>query len=117
MGSYEDREELVMKHTKGRWIANVWTTGRITIEPYTTQTGSVHPIAEVHQQHNNEQVPNATLIAAAPELYEACKSALAQLTDERIGSVDYMDGVDIYSDFRNAAKVAEQAIAKAEGSN
>lgn len=64
-----------MKHTPGKWIVNVWTTGRRTIEQM-NNTSSNYPICEVHQMHNDEQRANANLIAAAPELLKACKSAL-----------------------------------------
>ena len=68
-----------MKHTKRPWIVNVWTTGRRTIEPYPTKMGSVHPIAEIHIQHNEEHIANSYLIAAAPELLEALIDAQAHL--------------------------------------
>ena len=84
-----------MKHTQGKWTKNYWTVGRIEI------VTDNNVICEIHQQHEREeQVANAKLIAAAPELLEACKLALR----------DYKY-IDSLSDTPNILK---QVIAKAE---
>ena len=58
-----------MKHTKGPWITNVWTTGRRTVGAENNLV-----IAEIHQVHKpDEMKANARLIASAPELLEALK--------------------------------------------
>ena len=49
------------------------------------------------------------------DLLEALEACLATLADERIGTWPYMEGVDIYSDFRSAANKARAAISKARG--
>ena len=48
------------------------------------------------------------------ELLEALKNCIKTLTYEGIGQYDYMEGSDIYIDFRSAVDIAEQAIKKAE---
>ena len=45
-------------------------------------------------------------------LREAAEKALETLTDSRIGRCDYMDGVEIYSDFNDAAEALRAELAK-----
>lgn len=55
-------------YTKGEWRKNYWTVGRIEI----VTDNAV--ICEVHTMHDREeQVSNANLISAAPDLLEALK--------------------------------------------
>jgi len=53
-------------------------------------------------------------VVSHKDLLKACKEALKQLTDKRIGSFDYMEGSEIYDDFKKVAKRINQAIQKAE---
>ena len=45
-------------------------------------------------------------------LREAAEKALETLTDSRIGRCDYMDGVEIYSDFNDAAEALRAELVK-----
>ena len=65
-------------HTPGPWRDNGNPSLRRVIP-----VGSNSPIAGVHIRKHNaaEQAANARLIAAAPDLLDACKVALKQLLD------------------------------------
>jgi len=88
------------KHTPGPWQANKWAPGFEVCAP-----GSHYTICSL-AGYNNEEA-NAQLIAAAPDLLEACKMALA--TIERLtvrhGPFSSTDGTH---------SVLNEAIAKAE---
>ena len=63
-----------MKHTPGKW----------TVQPFKHQIfidSDNHYIADMFKEHQSreEQLANANLIAAAPELLEACKDALSEM--------------------------------------
>jgi hypothetical protein len=92
------------------------------IEVYKIQGGEVFiltPLGEWSDQHSRtiagvklieiqkdeETKANAHLIAAAPELYEACKGAIAALSQHRT----------FQSDINAAKAFLQQALAKAEG--
>lgn len=97
-----------MAHTKGPWRIDVHE-GHQEIENRTVVTvnggKAVASIARFnpHEVHKDEQKSNAKLIAAAPDLLEAC----LKVTESELGcapSVDYMDKLK---------KICEQAIKKA----
>ena len=73
---------MKQEHSATPWILNIWTTGRISIESFSKNAKPQHPIAEVHQMHNNEQKANAEFIVRAcnshDALLEACKTAVVQ---------------------------------------
>jgi hypothetical protein len=92
-----------MAHTPGPWN---WTGLYI-------EDSEGMPIAQVRTPTILQGEANAALIAAAPDLLAALRLCLAQLTDERLGTVDYMEGADIYGDFEKVATVARAAIAAA----
>ncbi len=93
-----------MKHTPGKWIAGGLTVrsdnGIICICP-TPQAGGTFDCSQ-----------NTTLIAAAPEMYEALKSINEWLLDcgEPIERRDLWN-----TEFLKAHDLAAAAIAKAEG--
>lgn len=49
-------------------------------------------------------------------LIKAARAALDALTDERMGTCDYMDGDQIYSDFEKVADILRAALAAAQTS-
>lgn len=57
------------KHTPGTWYAK---DGQV----YPTETGKTLAVIPYFDKENEEQKANAKLIAAAPDLLEACKMAL-----------------------------------------
>jgi len=94
-----------MKHTPAPWIADNGDSELWGIFQKQDCNGIAYlcePNGELLRE--NEAEANAHLIAAAPELLEACKQALRTLEAR---------GVDIYSDPRYL--LVKQAIAKAEG--
>lgn len=102
--------ELRTRATQGEWCNNVWTTGRWVIEPYRKDHSSVHPIAEIHPQHNNEQEANAQLIVetinALPKLLEIIRLQGKALKH-------YRDKYEICG-FADVAEQALQQIKKIE---
>jgi len=102
-----------MKHTPGPWIAhpcppdvnkgNFWIAGPLTLDGYS----DIAEINTVTTRGHDETKANAFLMAAAPELLEACKAALNFLdyippSDKKWSKVEVLDMLDA-------------AIAKAEG--
>ena len=84
-----------MSYTKGPWIADLYEDGCFVIRPH----GEEGPIiAERGVWTDSPSHANARLIAAAPDLLEACKVAL------------YGGGT-----IAEAAEIVRSAIAKAEG--
>ncbi|MTI62253.1 MAG: hypothetical protein FH762_20095 [Firmicutes bacterium] len=66
-----------MKHTPGPWIPGAASEKAdiIIVAPNCTNLEDrYHPIAKVHRNHSDKHA-NAQLIAAAPELLEACEVA------------------------------------------
>ena len=49
-------------------------------------------------------------------LIKAARAALNALTDERMGTCDYMDGDQIYSDFEKVADILRAALAEFDAS-
>lgn len=71
-------------HTPGPWVAGKEAPS----DPHETEdvvkAGTFY-IASVHRmigmdEHGDQTIPNANLLAAAPDLLEACKYALARFT-------------------------------------
>lgn len=69
-------KSAVGKHTPGPWVK----VGRLEVRAY----GLVATVNE-HNTINGEPEANASLIASAPELLEACKSALSVI-ESAVGS-------------------------------
>lgn len=91
------------KHTPGPWRAS---GGSLTVPKCHVLSGSgkaSYALAHVFGETEVERMANARLIAAAPELLEACKAALPTLARE------YPIGKSALS------KQVQIAIAKAEG--
>lgn len=86
------------KHTHGPWITN----GR-AIEQDADDDALV--VAYAEDEQNDDWEANARLIAAAPDLLEACKIALA----ETLRANEHFKSVS------PATAMLEAAIAKAEG--
>ena len=87
-----------MKHTQGKW----------TVRPFKHQIfidSDNHYIADMFKEHQSreEQLANANLIAAAPELLKACKSM----------KIHFKYAIDDDADREVYYKLLE-AIAKAE---
>lgn len=61
-----------MEHTQGEWHAK---DGQI----YPLQTGKTLAVIPYFDEEDKEQQANAKLIAAAPDMLEACKLALVVL--------------------------------------
>jgi hypothetical protein len=64
-----------VKHTPGPWMIETPKTGGRFI------TGKGFPVASLTGHHVDDWDGNARLIAAAPELLEACQYALGHLLD------------------------------------
>ena len=92
-----------MKHTKGKWEMEDRSDKITQVISYDINTAEAKDICVVSDDWN-EQVANANLIAAAPELFKALK-AMTKLFEERI---PYPNNTQRY-------KQAIKAIAKAEG--
>ena len=104
-------------HTTGQWTMEQGIT-HIKIWGEREKTGAVL-VAEVRNEHGShstfgqEEKTNARLIAASPDLYEALKGLLPFI------GLGFEADVDVYgvhhNDAVDALRIAEQAIAKAEG--
>ena len=97
------------RHTEGPWRkigrAIVDQHGRVEIAVASTgDTGDTH-VNENHRVEKGEAFANATLIASAPELLDACKYASMQV-ESRIGSESWA---------KLLIEKLEKAIANAEG--
>ena len=106
------------QHTPGPWEVKKGAAMLNSVcTVYGTEDGWVDIAAPIPMadDYRAESSANARLIAAAPDLLEALKSAVDTLTDPRIGQWSYMEGSEIYSDFKDAADAARAAIAKATG--
>jgi hypothetical protein len=94
-----------MKHTPGPWTvyddSNDGKTNRIEI------AARGKTVARIYQSVPEEDLPNARLIAAAPDLLEALKMAVSAL--ERSDYIQ-MDG-----DSFDVVDVSRAAIARASG--
>ena len=88
-----------MEYTKGEWKA-------VETEPNNPDSWEYHVTCDVGYKHTvcrDANVDNAHLIAAAPDMYEACKQALRTFEAHKIRPFDprYLK--------------LSQALAKAEG--
>lgn len=108
------------KHTPGPWVAEdpgyntksslagnpILIQGPVDKESFGEELASLRLWSD-HNEQNEQQRANARLIAAAPELLEAAKLALAALQRE----IDITD-----NEFHPATmRILKAAIAKAEG--
>ena len=94
------------KHTAGPWI-NKETAGGHNTEIYTETGGSTIALT-YHACSYEENAANANLIAAAPDLLEACKAMIACLED--LTTEDFSRGGE-----KAEREMMIAAIAKAEG--
>lgn len=97
-----------MKHTKGTW----YTSGsvniheqRIIADEETGQTIAVCYGRGEHDNRKSETEANAHLIAAAPELLEACEMLLDRLNYH--GNIDILREEGPIEDLRNAITKAQ----------
>ena len=101
------------KATPGPW--SIFDELVITAPEHGSVAFAYGPSMPEKSEVGRRSLANARLIAAAPELLEALKDCLQTLTDSRLGTYQYMEGSEIYGDFRESADKARAAIAKAEG--
>lgn len=94
------------KHTKGPWhlVTSSYSNPRIVAEYDYSIAIADMPFWKI--EHWEERLANARLIAAAPELLEACKSV-------RKAYQDMFDVMPVA--FQTYDDILEQAIAKASG--
>ena len=92
-----------MEHTPGPWKINSDMPWMVTIK---TKGGFIKDFIDcgdlVPYMHIEEQVANARLIAAAPDLYFACRAALLTLEDD-----------EYYYKYKDVVNTLRQAISKA----
>ena len=74
-----------MKYTKGEWVVELFNKDRGEKGGYFIGNGEV-PIATMTSVP--EVKANAHLIAAAPELYEACKALINHIEDPDTGGAN-----------------------------
>lgn len=108
-----------LEHTPGPWKVLPHVFSRDYIRVRGTRLGSRYKIANVHMPYldtfyliqddaNEESIANARLIAAAPELLEALKGLLADITEYMV--INNLGGHNNHSHVW-----ARASIAKAEG--
>jgi hypothetical protein len=91
---------MTTKHTPGPWeVTNICGKTCVTARPFKSEVGCIE-IAKITEIVGRD---NARLIAAAPELLEACRLALGAFEANRIDMQ------------QNAERKLNAAIAKAEG--
>jgi hypothetical protein len=95
-----------MTHTPGPWFSgSLFETEYekvVSVGPFETDWHHYgDSIAEVFDANGNDAVSNACLIAAAPDLLEACEKALARFESEKMFGPDRV--------------ALEEAIKKAKG--
>lgn len=110
-----------MSYTPGPWFANAVKNGRITGDCSDATQDAVVEYDKIQINNHNATVAtvyrrnDARLIAAAPELYEACKLAVFnEKKADDLRNSGMVDNVDIKA-LRSIASAARAAIAKAEG--
>ena len=103
-----------MTHTPGPWIKDEKvisdSEGEITMIVFCPDGPGYGRVAQVYAEcgRNTELLPNARLIAAAPELLEALEVA--------IGCVEYMAGaIDSDPEDHERLAIVENAIKQAKG--
>ena len=94
-----------MKHTPGPW--RIKDAGNLFPRAYTIRDASLYPVcyAEKHCEIGNDGLANAHLIAAAPDLLQACEKALELI---------YQFGPRNVNEYENVKNI-QQAIQKAKG--
>lgn len=93
-------------HTPGPWTTNGYSIG----VPAGTIAHMYRPgDASCRGLTQAEQVANARLLCAAPDLLAACKWLRETFTDE------YCKNLDAHTTWRYVTAAADRAIAKAEG--
>ena len=65
-----------LQHTPAPWVKAHITGGNYAILPATHAKHLTHTIASVHENHGENDLGNAALIAAAPDLLDAAHRAL-----------------------------------------
>jgi hypothetical protein len=105
------------KHTRGPWIAyeTQIVKARVEIEQsHGTMKTNEYPIAAVNANlPEQEALANARLIAAAPELLEACQDALETLVQMLSADPDYAENNERLGMPDPLEDKLERAIAKA----
>ena len=98
------------KHTAGEWYLG---SGKDDKHNIVTAEGNMIVFLDGRRPAINENEANARLIAAAPEMLEACKEAL----DVMITAGICLEGYELWGKEKYDNKIAliGQAIAKAEG--
>ena len=106
-----------MKHTKGKWIIHGLQKGKNGYRDWNTycvRSGktNVHiaTIGDVDRYYEKQNRANARLIAAAPDLLEACKGLTKAINKEIDGNPDFVDS-PVYAWLEDA----HEAISKAKG--
>ena len=104
-----------MTHTPGQWsmreryIRILDSTVTMDVFAITAHSGD-DTICEIPMGDNSVAESNARLIAAAPELFEACRDALHQISTD--SDLETVTGADKYKTIETGLRAA---IAKAEG--
>ena len=105
------------KHTPGPWWLGRDPShfGSLTsITGGSDSTGGIRSVAEVGGLDIDEAEANARLIAAAPDMLEACQSFIARWETLSSESANMMERRDLDNLARSATAI-RAAIAKAEG--
>jgi hypothetical protein len=100
-------------HTPGPWRLRTPGDGTPNAVRYWVDAPGGYPIADIKVHGQEETVADARLIAAAPDLLEACHALFQALIDTDISETpdDDLDEPD-----REAIDLYQAAVAKAEGS-
>jgi hypothetical protein len=121
-----DRKASIMAHTPGPWIAQTWVheRGVILTGDRTRRVVPLHGPALAYLPQGREDImkANALLIAAAPELLEACRKVVEMLSgedpaaycDSQVSARDARDEWRMVYSPEAILKSVEAAIAKAE---
>lgn len=100
------------QHTPGPWYRDGYTDDVVGSAIIRDATG--FQVALTRHWGINETEANARLIAAAPDLLEACRALVAYLSPL---CEEFLDGSDEHAEAYNACQAAHEAIAKATGEN
>ena len=109
------------KHTEGPWSIRTFYREGMDRAEYYIEAADRYPIATIDTIDGQEARKDARLIAAAPDLLDACKTAIQQCTtllvsqgwNERWDSIT--GGEWAGPVITNIMQAADAAIAKAEG--
>jgi hypothetical protein len=105
-----------MKHTQGEWTRE---DNSIVGQRYVCELSDWHIVAAggqydaINQALTEERDANARLIAAAPELLEACKAVLPYI--ENVARTAHGKNPECWGAYHNLAGLIDAAIAKAGG--